>query len=169
MMGRLRAAGTLSTVAMVAMAWLLPGTAHASELHIKEAEQGKCLDIVGDSPNDGAPLQRFTCKASENQLWDPIQVRSRVWLLRNPHTGRCVTAESGAFGAAVVMHPCDGNNLAQQWIASGTFGLGGGGNTLQSGLQFQNCLDTFSNLVKVFTCTSSGDRLNLAQIWAVVN
>jgi len=53
-----------------------------------------CLDVVGASVADGAPIQAFRCKNSDNQLWAPEVLADQVHLLwRNCGSGKCLLAE----------------------------------------------------------------------------
>jgi hypothetical protein len=147
--------------------WLAPGTAHAATVsHLKEAEQNKCLDIRtqdGDL-NSGARLQRFTCHGVPEQSWEPIEVGSDTFVLRNPQSQMCVTTDTADFGAQVVQRPCDTANRGELWVADGPFVRGSGFVTLRSGLAPNSCLDTLDTFVKIFPCTAQ----NRAQLWELV-
>jgi hypothetical protein len=149
-------------------ALLVPGTAQAATaLHLKEAEQGKCLDIrtQDGALNEGARLQRFTCHNVSEQFWEPLDFGSDIFLLRNPRSQLCVAVDSTDFGAQVVQRPCDGGNRGVIWVADGFFTKGSGFVRLRSALATDSCLDSLGGFAKIFPCTPSQ---NNAQLWELV-
>jgi Ricin-type beta-trefoil lectin domain len=164
---RRRAAYTLCAAVISTVAWLVPGAADAATaLHLKEAEQGKCLDIrtQDGATTDGARLQRFTCHNVAEQFWEPIDLGGDSFMLRNPRSQLCVAVDSAAFGAQVVQRRCVNGNRGEIWVADGFFVKGGGFNALRSALD-GSCLDTLGQFVKTFPCNRP---VNRAQLWELV-
>ncbi|MEU5863393.1 MULTISPECIES: ricin-type beta-trefoil lectin domain protein [unclassified Nonomuraea] len=150
---------------------LIPATAHAATpVHVKEAEQSKCLDIrtEDDIFVPGARLQRFTCHSVNEQQWEILPLAGDAFLLRNPLTRMCVAAESAGFGAQVVERACGESDPAVRWFTLGgvPFVKGSGFNQIRSALASGSCLDTLDTFVKIFPC--SPGLTNKAQLWAAV-
>ncbi|MEU8319320.1 ricin-type beta-trefoil lectin domain protein [Nonomuraea sp. NPDC048881] len=150
---------------------LVPAAAQAATpVHVKEAEQGKCLDIrtEDDIFVPGARLQRFTCHDVNEQRWEIVPLASDSFLLRNPLTRLCVAADSAGFGAQVVERACGDADPAVRWFTLGgvPFVKGSGFNQIRSSLAPGSCLDTLDTFVKIFPC--SPGLTNKAQLWAAV-
>ncbi|GGS65986.1 RICIN domain-containing protein [Nonomuraea spiralis] len=161
----------VSATAAVLTVWILPGAAHAAApVHIKEAEQSKCLDIrtEDDIFVPGARLQRFTCHSVREQQWEIVPLPGDSFVLRNPATQLCVAVDSAAFGAQVVERACSDTNPGVRWFTLGgvPFVKGSGFNQIRSSLASGSCLDTLDTFVKIFPCSPGLN--NKAQLWAAV-
>jgi hypothetical protein len=157
-----------AAVISAAAGWLVPGTAHAATaFHLKEAEQLKCLDIRTEdgATTEGARLQRFSCANTSNQFWEPIELASGTFLLRNPRSQKCVTVDTPDFNAQVVQRTCDSTNRGQLWTPDFFFTQGSGFVTLRPALAPGSCLDTLGQFVKIFPCAT---QQNNAQLWELV-
>jgi hypothetical protein len=164
-----RLACVVGAFAMVAL--LLPGAARAATpVHIKEAEQNRCLDIRTQDGifNSGARLQRFDCHDVREQKWEIVPLGSDSFVLRNPATQLCVATDTADFGAQVVERACDTSNAGVRWFTLGgvPFQKGTGFNQIRSALDGNSCLDTFASFVKIFTCSPGLN--NKAQLWEAI-
>lgn len=166
-----RIASALGAMVIAAAVWLVPGAAHAAApVHIKEAEQSKCLDIRTQDNIfvPGARLQRFTCHDVNEQRWDIIPIAGDTFVLRNPLTLLCVAVDTADFGAQVIERDCADSNPGVKWFTLGgvPFVKGSGFNQIRSVLASGSCLDTFDTFVKIFPCSPGLN--NKAQLWAAV-
>jgi len=170
-MRRLRGfAYALCATAIATVAWLAPSSAHAATpVHLKEAEQNKCLDIRTQDGvfNPGARLQRFTCHSVSEQLWEIVPLGSDVFVLRNPQSQLCVAVDSADFGVQVVERACIDSNLGVKWFTTGgiPFVKGSGFNQVHSVLASGSCLDTLGSFAKIFPCAGLDNK---AQLWEPV-
>lgn len=110
---------------------------------------GKCLDINGDSSSSGASAIAWNCGTQANQIWtNPADGTLRVTAGGQP---RCLTANSGAAGAAVTSWPCSYPTL-QTWVLTP---VSGGRQITLSGYSPALCLDVSG------TATDTGTALDL--------
>jgi hypothetical protein len=81
------------------------------------AATGKCLDVFGESRDDGAKVVQWSCKGSANQLWQLAPAEDGGSILTNVNSDKCLGVAGGDpnAGAAVVQQSCD-NVPAQHWI-----------------------------------------------------
>ena len=70
---------------------------------------GKCLDVNGESKDDGAVVLQWTCKGSANQQWH-VPPAGGGFALVSVNSGKCATVVNGdaAPGTAIVQLPCAG-------------------------------------------------------------
>ncbi|SCF35321.1 Ricin-type beta-trefoil lectin domain-containing protein [Micromonospora viridifaciens] len=80
------------------------------------AGSGKCLDVFGQSADDGAPVQQWSCNGQANQQWRFAPTGAGPVLLVAVHSGKCaqVTGASTEPGAQLQQAPCTGA-AEQQW------------------------------------------------------
>ncbi|RLU86347.1 hypothetical protein CTZ27_25615 [Streptomyces griseocarneus] len=81
-------------------------------LHLMKS--GMCLDVAEGGTRNGTPVLVYDCTGGANQQW----VRSGSGL-RNPVSGRCLTAPSTADGTALQIRDCTGART-QQWTVPST-------------------------------------------------
>ncbi|WP_372409216.1 ricin-type beta-trefoil lectin domain protein [Streptomyces luteireticuli] len=81
-------------------------------LHLMKS--GRCLDVAGNGTANGTPVLVYGCNGGANQQW----VRSNSGL-RNPSSGRCLTAPSAADGARLQIRDCTGAG-SQRWTVPAT-------------------------------------------------
>lgn len=67
---------------------------------------GKCLDITGDSANDGTPVRLWNCDGSASEIFRV----SAFGMLHNPGTGKCLAdpGDSTASGTQLTIQDCYG-------------------------------------------------------------
>ncbi|WP_284042890.1 chitosanase [Actinoplanes sp. M2I2] len=77
---------------------------------------GKCVDVAGASPANGAAIQLYDCNTSAAQHWTVGNTDGTIRAL-----GKCldVTAASTANGAKIQLYDCNATG-AQKWSVSGT-------------------------------------------------
>ena len=104
---------------------------------------GKCVDVAGASPANGAAVQLYDCNGTTAQQWTVGNSDNSIRAL-----GKCldVTAASTTNGAKIQLYDCNGT-AAQKWTSSGSALVNTG-----SG----KCLDVTDR------STANGTRL---QIW----
>jgi poly(3-hydroxybutyrate) depolymerase len=127
-----------------------PDPGGASE--IRGAQSGRCLDVAGQSQNNGSAVQLWDCHDGANQQW----TRTTAGELR-VYGGKCLDAENGgsSAGTRVIIWDCHGG-ANQRWNvnASGTI------TNAQSGL----CLDASGNgtangtAVVLWTCNGGANQ-----------
>ena len=119
---------------------------------IRGAQSGRCLDVAGQSQNNGSAVQLWDCHNGANQQWTSTTAGElRVY------GGKCLDAEGGATsaGTRVIIWDCHGG-ANQRWNvnASGTI------TSAQSGL----CLDASGNgtangtAVVLWTCNGGANQ-----------
>jgi hypothetical protein len=92
---------------------------------------GKCLDVGGVSPHNGAVVVQWDCfgTTQRNQHWRIRPVEPEIQVIAN-HTGKCLDVAGAGLGNGVdvVQHMCFGANAGQQlWrfveISQGRYNL----------------------------------------------
>ncbi|MEU2613031.1 RICIN domain-containing protein [Micromonospora sp. NPDC007271] len=80
------------------------------------AGSGKCLDVYGQSTDDGAKVQQWSCNGQANQQWRFAPAGAGPVLLVAVHSGKCaqVTGAGTEPGAELEQAPCTGAP-EQQW------------------------------------------------------
>jgi len=90
---------------------VLPDPAGSSHAIIRNPATGHCIDIQGNSVGQGASLDAYSKKDSDNQnqLWDflPDPYGSQYFFIQNPQTGNVIEVKNGSSesGAALVVNP----------------------------------------------------------------
>jgi hypothetical protein len=79
------------------------------------ASQSLCLDVVGQSTENGTPVQVWACSGSANQQWAYDGTTLRVY------GNKCldVTGGNGADGTRLQIWDCIAGNTNQMWTANG--------------------------------------------------
>jgi poly(3-hydroxybutyrate) depolymerase len=119
---------------------------------IRGAQSGRCLDVAGQSQNNGSTVQLWDCHTGANQQWTSTTAGElRVY------GGKCLDAENGgtSAGTRVIIWDCHGG-ANQRWNvnSSGTI------TNAQSGL----CLDASGNgtangtSVVLWTCNGGANQ-----------
>jgi len=70
----------------------------STDLHLKSAFNGQCLDVVGVSQSDGANIDTWTCVEQNNEQFTYNQ--SNGWLVAQ-HSKKCVTVVKGQIYAGL--------------------------------------------------------------------
>ncbi|MEU8260371.1 RICIN domain-containing protein [Micromonospora sp. NPDC048999] len=80
------------------------------------AGSGMCLDVAGESTDDGAGVQQWSCNGQANQQWRLAPAGAGPVLLVAVHSGKCaqVTDASTEPGAQLQQVTCTGA-AEQQW------------------------------------------------------
>jgi hypothetical protein len=119
---------------------------------IRGAQSGRCLDVAGQSQNNGSTVQLWDCHNGANQQWTSTTAGElRVY------GGKCLDAEGGATsaGTRVIIWDCHGG-ANQRWNVNS----GGTITNAQSGL----CLDASGNgtangtAVVLWTCNGGANQ-----------
>jgi Ricin-type beta-trefoil lectin domain/Ricin-type beta-trefoil lectin domain-like len=89
-------------------------------VQITASEGNRCLDVLGVSPHNGAPVVQWDCLggAQTNQLWQLVRKDDNVVTIRPAHSQKCLDVSGVAqhSGASVVQWDCLGpNQLNQHW------------------------------------------------------
>jgi hypothetical protein len=74
---------------------------------------GKCVNVSGNSQNDGAQVVQWPCStSSSNDRFDLVSVGGDVYQIRPTHSGKCLNVSGGstANGAGVIQWRCEGGN-----------------------------------------------------------
>jgi len=69
----------------------------------------RCVDITGQSSNDGTQLQIYDCGTQWNQKWTLTN-----GAFKNPQSGKCINETGTGNGSSVTLQTCNGST-AQQW------------------------------------------------------
>ncbi|WNM40971.1 RICIN domain-containing protein [Micromonospora halotolerans] len=82
------------------------------------AASGKCLDVYGQSTDDGTDLVQWSCNGQANQQWKLQPTGSGPVLLVAVHSGKCAQVDDAATeaGSELEQAPCNGAP-EQQWAA----------------------------------------------------
>jgi hypothetical protein len=96
------------------------GAATPETYTLIDAASGKCLDVNGESKDDGAAVVQWTCVGSANQQWTLLPAEGGGSLLVSVNSGKCagVADAAPAAGAAIVQLTCAGT-ANQTWFWSG--------------------------------------------------
>jgi len=84
----------------------------------KSANSGKCLNVLGGSGADGAPIVQNPCGGTPTELWKPVR-RILGYQLVSKGTGKCVAVAGGVGGGhALVLLTCSPNGANSDiWLA----------------------------------------------------
>lgn len=76
-------------------------------LRLRNAQNGKCLRVPGETRNDGERTFTVACDASDHQLFEADSIRPRTMTspLRFGHSGKCI---STVAGWSATQRTCDG-------------------------------------------------------------
>ena len=77
---------------------------------------GRCLDIAGASPTNGAAAVQWEFTHAPSQQWRfvPIRPGSEYFRIEARHSGQCLTVDKPGEGTALVQRPFQGSEQ-QQW------------------------------------------------------
>lgn len=75
----------------------------------------QCLDVEGNSSNDGARLTQWDCHPGHNQQFRRLNVADNLFRLEARHSGKCVTADNSTLHAAQVRQVSCTNATTQHW------------------------------------------------------
>lgn len=80
-----------------------------------------CLEVLGGSFDERAPVQQWGCNGGQHQYWKPLPESSGVVLFKNLHSGQCLSVVSvnPDAGQQLVQRECDKRQEAQQWRVAG--------------------------------------------------
>ncbi|MFG3689394.1 RICIN domain-containing protein [Micromonospora sp. NPDC047740] len=80
------------------------------------AASGKCLDVYGQSADDGAKVVQWSCNGQANQQWRLAPAAGGAVLLVAVHSGKCAQVHDAGSdaGSALEQAPC-GGAPEQQW------------------------------------------------------
>ncbi|SBT54827.1 RICIN domain-containing protein [Micromonospora narathiwatensis] len=80
------------------------------------AASGKCLDVYGQSADDGTAVQQWSCNGQVNQQWRLAPAGAGPVLLVAVHSGKCAQVAGAGTdpGAPLEQAPCTGA-AEQQW------------------------------------------------------
>ncbi|MEU8708191.1 ricin-type beta-trefoil lectin domain protein [Streptomyces sp. NPDC048565] len=117
-----------------------------------------CLDVVGGSTANGAPVQVYDCNDTPNQLF----IITTENTMRSAATGKCLDVAGGATadGSKVQMYDCNGSE-AQVWLQLETEP---GAPTMRYNPHSNKCLnDPKGSLsgarVEIWACTGSNNQI----------
>lgn len=79
---------------------------------LKAASAYKCVDVVGNTANDGAQIQQFSCSGGANQKFTLEAQANNTYRLKASNSGKClgVVNSSTANGALLEQRTCGANN-----------------------------------------------------------
>lgn len=85
------------------------GVSGTSEL--KATSAYKCMDIVGNTGNDGAQVQQYSCSGNSNQKFT-IEASGSSYRLKANNSGKCLGVSNNATndGALLEQRSCGANN-----------------------------------------------------------
>lgn len=117
-----------SGIGLVAAALLglaAAGTATSSVAAVKPAtavsyyqlvnHDGKCLDIAGGTSN--GKVQQWKCNGNRWQYWAVERTSQESYLIKNMHTGRCLSATGTSPGSGTAQGPCSASDVLENWLA----------------------------------------------------
>ncbi|MFD5384039.1 RICIN domain-containing protein [Streptomyces sp. NPDC127074] len=84
--------------------------------NIVNVHSGLCLEIRGDSTENGAWANQWTCNGSDTQKWELRYVTSDYVTIHNKNSGKCleIRGDSKVDGATANQWTCNGSDT-QQW------------------------------------------------------
>jgi hypothetical protein len=79
---------------------------------LKAASAYKCMDVVGNTANDGAQIQQYSCSGGANQKFTLEAQANSTYRLKASNSGKClgVVNSSTANGALLEQRTCGANN-----------------------------------------------------------
>ncbi len=83
---------------------------NGAKVEIVSRNSDKCLDVAGNSKENGASLHQWACGGAANQKYTLEDMGKGEWRLHPSHSAKCVSIaeESAADGAKVHQWDCDG-------------------------------------------------------------
>ncbi|MCW3814752.1 RICIN domain-containing protein [Micromonospora sp. DR5-3] len=95
--------------------WVATAVA-ADVFTLANAASGKCLDVYGQSADDGVNVVQWSCNGQANQQWRLAPAGAGVVLLVAVHSGKCaqVRGAGNEPGSQLEQAPCTGAP-EQQW------------------------------------------------------
>ena len=90
------------------------------------SHSGKCLDVNGESLDDGAAIIQWQCHSRDNQQWRLEVAGDGYSRIVSRHSGKCLDVSDGsaADGASIIQGQCHGGDN-QQWRLEVVADLGG--------------------------------------------
>jgi len=103
---------------------------------VRFQNSGKCMDSIGNTTNNGALSQLYTCNGEGNQRLSLVSVGTGVYNLVYEHSGKCVDVVNAAtnLNARVEQRTCDPTRASQKL----TLGVLGGSVPNPRFLKFQH-------------------------------
>ncbi|MFF3128323.1 ricin-type beta-trefoil lectin domain protein [Streptomyces sp. NPDC057908] len=120
--------------------------------------EGVCLDIVGGSYANAAPVQIYACNGTPTQKFIKVTAGSTI---RSAATGKCLNVIGGATanGSKVDMYTCNGTG-AQVWLDRGTVGQPRSLYNPQSNKCLNDPKGSLSGArIEIWDCTGSNNQL----------
>ena len=145
------AIAALATITAPASA--APGAFYAEAIN---RNSGKCVNLAGQSGDNGAWIQQYRCDHTPAAKFLFLQNRDGFYEISNQSSRKCIDVESGGWwnGARTQQFNCNGS-LTQQWRLAD---LGNG---------YYNFVNRNSNLCLDVPFASTADRVIL-NIWQCV-
>jgi hypothetical protein len=150
------AVGGAAAVVIAATVVLAPGAQAAiTASTLVNPVSGRCLDVTGNSSNDGAQVEIWTCNGGSNQKWTSTAA-NELQVTVNGVT-KCLDAYGGGTtdGTKLIIWTCHGGTN-QKWNLNSD-------NTI-TGVQSGECMDIFGNgtadgtVVELWSCKAAGDN-----------
>jgi glucosylceramidase len=109
---------------------------------------GKCVDVAAANPNNGTPVQLYTCNRGTAQTWT---IGTDIRAL-----GKCldVTDAATTNGAKAQLHQCNGTN-AQKWTAKGKALINTGSGKCLDATDYRS---TNGARLQIWTCTGGASQ-----------
>ena len=106
------------------------------------SHSGSCLDVSGESLDDGASIIQWPCHSGDNQQWRLEGVADGYSRIVARHSGKCLDVSGGSLddGASIIQWPCHGGDN-QQWRLEGVVDVGGAFYSRIVSRQRGKCLD----------------------------
>lgn len=100
----------------------------------------KCLEVVGSSQSDGAPVKARPCKGGKNQRWDFTKRPDGYFTIVSRSSSKCLTVAgaSKSNGGSIQQSSCSGSD-SQAWAVES------GGTTRLRAKHSGRCLDLTSS------------------------
>jgi Ricin-type beta-trefoil lectin domain-like len=101
-------AGLVATLGLgVTAAHADPGTDPETYAPLASASSWLNMDVAGASTSAGAPVIQWTENLGDNQRWTWPNVSGTTDVIKNKHSGMCLTTD-GVAGHQLVQQPCGG-------------------------------------------------------------
>ena len=90
------------------------------------SHSGSCLDVSGESLDDGASIIQWPCHGGDNQQWRLEGVADGYSRIVSRHSGKCLDVSGGSAddGASIIQWQCHGGDN-QQWRLEVVADVGG--------------------------------------------
>jgi hypothetical protein len=97
-------------------AWRIERSDDGYNSRLVSRRSGKCLDVRGESRDDGAPVIQWQCHGGANQQWRLEAVGTGYRFVAR-HSGKCldVAGSSTDDGTAIIQWQCHGG-ANQTWL-----------------------------------------------------